>query len=54
MQLNEVKFAENQKEDFYKELRKRVGNYFKENNISRYANANMILKTIFDIIFMQN
>jgi linoleoyl-CoA desaturase len=49
MQLNKVKFAENQKEDFHKELRKRVAAYFKENGISRYANANMVLKTIFMI-----
>ena len=49
MQLNKVKFAENQKEDFHKELRKRVAAYFKENGISRYANVNMVLKTIFMI-----
>ena len=36
-------------EDFYKVLRKRVNSYFKENNISRHANANMVLKTIFMI-----
>lgn len=49
MQLNQVKFAENKKEDFYKELRKRVGAYFKDNNVSRYANVNMVLKTVFMI-----
>lgn len=49
MELKSVKFAENETEDFYKELRKRVSAYFKENNISRYANFNMVLKTIFMI-----
>ena len=47
MQMNQIKFADNKKEDFYKELRKRVGAYFKDNNVSRYANVNMVLKTIF-------
>lgn len=49
MQLNKVKFVERDNDDFYKELRKRVTHYFKENNISKYANVNMVLKTIFMI-----
>ncbi len=35
--------------NFAKELRKSVNAYFKENNISKYANTSMILKTIFMI-----
>ena len=46
MQTNSIKFSPS-KDDFAKELRKRVNQYFKENNISRYADTNMILKTIF-------
>ena len=34
------------KDDFAKELRKRINNYFKENNISQYANAGVIAKGI--------
>ena len=49
MKLKKVKFAENKAEDFYKELRKRVGDYFKENNVSRHANFNMVFKTVFMI-----
>ena len=45
--LEQVRFSEGSKSDFQKELRKRVNQYFKDNNISRYANANMVLKTIF-------
>ncbi len=47
--LNQVKFDKVQNEEFYKVLRKRVNQYFKENNISRFANFNMVLKTIFMI-----
>ncbi len=32
---------------FYATLSKRVNDYFKENNISRYGNANMVIKSIF-------
>ena len=49
MQLNKIKFAERENDDFYKELRKRVSTYFKENNLSKYANFNMVIKTIFMI-----
>lgn len=47
MSIKTVKFAKDHNEAFYKELRKRVNGYFKEKNISRYANANMVLKTVF-------
>lgn len=33
--------------DFGRVLRSRVNQYFKENEVSRFANANMVLKTIF-------
>lgn len=55
MQLSQVRFSNSQSEtspqheEFYKVLRKRVNNYFKENGISRHANANMVVKTIFMI-----
>ena len=49
MILNKVKFTNPNNDEFYKELRRRVNQYFKENNISRYANANMVLKSIFMI-----
>lgn len=37
----------NANRSFYLTAKKRVDDYFKENNISRYANANMVIKTIF-------
>lgn len=47
MQVSKVTFNRANELDFYKVLRKRVNNYFSENNISRYANANMVVKTLF-------
>jgi linoleoyl-CoA desaturase len=46
MNFSSVTFAKNQNEEFYKVLRQRVSEYFKTNNISRYANASMVFKTI--------
>ncbi|MGB0886818.1 MAG: fatty acid desaturase family protein [Vicingaceae bacterium] len=42
-----IKFNTKDRPEFVKELRKRVNGYFKENNKSKYANTNMVLKTIF-------
>ena len=42
-----VKFNKQDRPEFYKALRKRVNNHFKENNISRHANLNMKIKTVF-------
>jgi linoleoyl-CoA desaturase len=47
MSLPSIKFTGTKNEEFYKELRKRVNSYFKENQISRHANAGMIVKTVF-------
>lgn len=44
-----VKFNNNKEADFFKVLRKRVGSYFKDNAISRYADGRMKFKTIFMI-----
>ncbi len=41
-----VSFSKETNIEFYKTLRSRVNNYFKENNISRHANATMVIKTI--------
>ena len=46
MEIGAVKFARKENEEFSKTLRKRVRGYFKENNLSKNANANMIIKTI--------
>ena len=40
-----VKFNVKDRPEFFKELRKRVNKHFKENNISKYANFNMKMKT---------
>jgi linoleoyl-CoA desaturase len=41
-----VKFATTRGPGFYDTLRKRVDSYFKENNISTYANRPMVVKTV--------
>ncbi len=46
MDFESIKFAKSSKGDFGAVLNKRVRAYFKENNITRYANAKMIFKTI--------
>ncbi|MCB9195432.1 MAG: acyl-CoA desaturase [Flavobacteriales bacterium] len=47
MSLPIVKFDNKQSPEFFKELSKRVNQYFKSNNISKYGNLNMKLKTVF-------
>ncbi|MCB0400969.1 MAG: acyl-CoA desaturase [Flavobacteriales bacterium] len=42
-----ITFNTKDRPEFIKELRSRVNSYFKENNITKYANANMVIKTIF-------
>ncbi len=42
--FNAVKF-DAKKSEFAKVLRKRVNKYFKDKNISKYSNLNMVLKT---------
>lgn len=40
------RFVPNDKSVFFPTLQKRVSDYFKENNITRYANTSMVIKTI--------
>ncbi|MFT5167825.1 MAG: linoleoyl-CoA desaturase [Saprospiraceae bacterium] len=42
-----VKFNKDDQPEFYRELRTRVNNYFKEKNISKHANFQMVFKSIF-------
>ena len=44
-----VTFSKNHNADFYKTLQKRVREYFKENNVTRFGNSGMVFKTIFMI-----
>ncbi|MEZ4987725.1 MAG: acyl-CoA desaturase [Saprospiraceae bacterium] len=44
-----VKFNVHDRPEFFQLLRSRVNEYFEENQISRHANWNMVLKTIFMI-----
>jgi linoleoyl-CoA desaturase len=44
---NKVRFVDNQKSEFFATVKKRVDNYFKENNLSKNANGAMWAKTIF-------
>lgn len=43
----EVRFPKDANSDFINTLRARVKDYFKDNEIVRYANASMVIKTIF-------
>jgi len=46
-----VRFKSNAvKDNFIKDLRKRVDHYFESNNLSRHANTEMYLKTVFAIV----
>ncbi len=47
MDIKSIKFSQDHNVEFYKELKKRVNAYFKTNNISRFGNTGMVLKTIF-------
>jgi linoleoyl-CoA desaturase len=47
MQEKTIKFPKGSANDFISELRLRVSEYFESNNISRYANAGMIVKSLF-------
>jgi linoleoyl-CoA desaturase len=42
-----LKFNKVDQPDFFRVLNKRVSQYFRENNLSRKANLNMVIKTIF-------
>jgi linoleoyl-CoA desaturase len=44
---NKIKFSAQIKPDFINELREKVKNYFETNQISKYGNTEMILKSIF-------
>lgn len=46
MSVKSVKFSHKQDRDFIKVLRQRVNDYFQSNNISRHANAQMVIKTV--------
>ena len=47
MQTAKVTYNNKNKSDFITELKNNVYNYFEENNISKFGNINMHLKTVF-------
>ena len=47
MNIRSIKFSQDHNVEFYKELKKRVNTYFKSNQISKFGNTNMVVKTIF-------
>lgn len=47
MSTPSVKFNRKDQPEFVRELRKRVNNYFQENNISKHGNLKMKVKTVF-------
>jgi linoleoyl-CoA desaturase len=47
MSVPTVRFNKQQQPEFFKELNKRVNQYFQRNNISKHANADMVFKTVF-------
>ena len=44
--IRRIRFQNKEQATFVKELRRRVNGYFKENNISRNANLQMVIKSI--------
>lgn len=46
---NKIKFSVQLQPDFINELREKVKYYFESNNISKYGNTNLVVKTIFMI-----
>jgi linoleoyl-CoA desaturase len=52
MTKTRIKFPAQDKADFINELRDRVKDYFESNKISKYGNANLVLKTIFMLTLM--
>ena len=50
MNIPAVRFNKQDRPEFFKELKKRVNAHFKENQISKHANLNMKIKTVFMII----
>ncbi len=47
MDKSRVRFPVKSKPEFINELRKRVNEYFTSNNISKYGNKELVVKTIF-------
>ena len=47
MSISRVRFNNKDRPEFYKELNKQVNAYFKDRNLSKYANLNMKVKTAF-------
>jgi linoleoyl-CoA desaturase len=45
MTNNKIKFSPQNKSEFVKELREKVKDYFEKNNISKYGNANIVVKS---------
>ena len=54
MSIPTITFSKSHNVQFYKTSQQRVREYFKENNKSRFANANMVVKTAFMILLYQN
>ncbi len=47
MSISIVRFNENDRPEFYKELKRRVNQHFAEEKISKFGNVNMVMKSIF-------
>ncbi|MBM3159956.1 MAG: acyl-CoA desaturase [Bacteroidetes bacterium] len=50
MKFNRITFSSDHNELFYTELKQRVNHYFKNKNISKHANAEMVFKTVFMLV----
>ena len=50
MSAPSVKFNKEDQPEFFRELRTRVNHHFKDNNISKHANLQMVIKTIFMLL----
>lgn len=47
-----IKFNSRNQQDFFADVKKKVDEYFSENNISKHANGEMVFKTVFFLVLM--
>lgn len=50
MAVPNIKFKTDENPEFFLEVTKKVNSYFRENNISKYANFSMVAKTVFMVL----
>ncbi|MEZ5197988.1 MAG: hypothetical protein R2764_16855 [Bacteroidales bacterium] len=52
MAKNTLRFPNKEKPEFINELREKVNHYFTENNISKYGNGSIVIKSVLIVTFI--